>query len=44
MDDNQQMREVMKCLLGGLADETKECGDGAEALEFYIGISARTGC
>ena len=35
VDDNQQMRQMVKFYLRGLADERRECADGAEALDVY---------
>lgn len=35
IDDNQQMRQMVKLYLRGIADETRECADGAEALAAY---------
>lgn len=35
VDDSQPMRQMMKLYLRDLADETRECADGAEALAAY---------
>jgi len=35
VEDNAQMREMIKLFLRGLADQIAECGDGAEALAAY---------
>lgn len=35
VDDNCRMREMMKFYLAGVARETRECSDGAEALAAY---------
>ena len=35
VDDNQQMRQTVKFYLRDLVDETRECADGAEALDVY---------
>jgi len=35
VDDNAQMRQMVKSYLRGLAEETRECADGAEALAAY---------
>ena len=35
VDDSPQMRQMVKFYLRGLADETCECEDGAEALDAY---------
>ena len=35
VDDNQQMRLMVKFYLRDLVDETRECADGAEALAAY---------
>jgi CheY-like chemotaxis protein len=35
VDDNEDMRELLKILLAGLVDNIYECTDGAEALEAY---------
>ena len=35
VEDNAQMREMIKLFLCGLAEEIAECGDGAQALAAY---------
>jgi len=35
VEDNAQMRQMIKLFLRGLAEEIAECGDGAEALAAY---------
>ena len=35
MEDNYQMRRLIKSIVGDLADMSFECGDGSEALEAY---------
>jgi len=35
VDDNQQMRSLIKRLLADLAETITECSDGSEALEAY---------
>lgn len=35
VDDSQPMRQMVKFYLRGIADETRECADGAEALAAY---------
>ena len=35
VEDNFQMRELIKCFLRGVADDTAECSDGALALAAY---------
>ncbi len=35
VDDNAQMRRMVKSYLRGLAEQTRECADGAEALAAY---------
>src|SRR5262249_56282228 len=35
VEDNAQMREMIKLFLRGVAEEIAECGDGAEALAAY---------
>ena len=35
VEDNYQMRRLIKSVVGGLADAVFECGDGEEALEAY---------
>ena len=35
VDDNAQMRQMVKFYLNGVAEETRECADGAEALDAY---------
>ena len=35
VEDNAQMREMIKLFLRGLADEIAECGDGVQALVAY---------
>ena len=35
VEDNYQMRRLIKSIVGDLADLAFECGDGAEALEAY---------
>ena len=34
-EDNFQMRQLLKALLNGLADEVYECADGSAALALY---------
>ena len=35
MEDNYQMRRLIKDIVAGIADEVLECGDGSEALDAY---------
>src|SRR5262245_39822310 len=35
VEDNYQMRRLIKSMLGDLAESFFECGDGSEALEAY---------
>lgn len=35
VDDNAQIRQMMKFYLNGMAEETRECVDGAEACAAY---------
>jgi CheY-like chemotaxis protein len=35
VEDNRQMRSLLKSLLSNLAETILECTDGSEALEFY---------
>jgi two-component system response regulator DegU len=35
VEDNRQMRSLLKSLLSNLAETIFECTDGSEALEFY---------
>ncbi len=35
VDDNPQMRQMVKLYLRDVADETRECADGAEACDAY---------
>jgi len=35
VEDNQAVRRMMKSLIADLADEIRECADGAEALSAY---------
>jgi two-component system NarL family response regulator len=35
VEDNDQMRLLIKCLVGNIADLVVECRDGAEALAAY---------
>ena len=35
IDDNPQVRALIKSLIGDLVDHCHECGDGAEAVEAY---------
>jgi CheY-like chemotaxis protein len=35
VDDNQQMRRLLKRLVGDLADEIGECADGVDALAAF---------
>ncbi len=35
VEDNCRMREMIRSLIAGMADEIHECGDGAEALAAY---------
>ena len=37
VEDNPEMRRVMKRMLTDLAEEIAECNDGSEALEVYTG-------
>jgi CheY-like chemotaxis protein len=36
VEDNDQMRRMIIKLVGGLAEHTYECSDGAEALSAYM--------
>jgi CheY-like chemotaxis protein len=36
VEDNYQMRRLIKSIVASLADEVLECGDGSEALEAYL--------
>jgi CheY-like chemotaxis protein len=35
VDDNETMRTLMKSLTHRFTEETRECGDGADALQLY---------
>ena len=35
VEDNEQMRRAVKSIIGDLAEELYECGDGREALSAY---------
>src|SRR5258706_9145069 len=35
VEDNNQMRRLIKSIVGDLSDAVFECGDGSEALELY---------
>jgi CheY-like chemotaxis protein len=35
VEDNQEMRELIKSIVGELADGVAECGDGSEAVAAY---------
>jgi CheY-like chemotaxis protein len=35
VDDNPQVRALIRTVLGGLADEVRECADGDEAVAAY---------
>jgi CheY-like chemotaxis protein len=35
VEDNYQMRRLIKSIVASLCDEVRECGDGSEALEAY---------
>jgi CheY-like chemotaxis protein len=35
VEDNQEMRELIKFVVGDLADAVAECGDGSEAVAAY---------
>ena len=35
VEDNQEMRELIKFVVGDLADAVTECGDGSEAVAAY---------
>jgi two-component system response regulator DegU len=35
VEDNYQMRRLIKSIVGDLAEAVLECGDGSEALEAY---------
>ena len=35
VDDNQQMRRLIKSVVGNLAETVFECADGSEALQAY---------
>lgn len=35
VDDNSEMRRLIKSVVGDLADGITECGDGAQALAAY---------
>lgn len=36
VEDSPEMRRVIRRMLGGVADEIVECGDGSEALAAYV--------
>ncbi len=35
VEDNQEMRELIKSVVGDLADAVAECGDGSQAVAAY---------